>query len=150
MKSIPYGHALNNQQMYVLNERLEECPTWVVGQLYIGGVGLALGYWADEEKTKSRFIEHPATGERLYRTGDLGRYLADGEIEFLGREDNQVKVQGHRIELGEIETLLTQHEAVEAAVVTAVGELRGNKRLAAYIVKNKAFNAGTQRRRQAR
>jgi amino acid adenylation domain-containing protein len=135
-KSIPYGHALKNQQLYVLNERLEECPTWVVGQLYIGGVGLALGYWADEEKTKSRFIEHPATGERLYRTGDLGRYLADGEIEFLGREDNQVKVQGHRIELGEIETLLTQHEAVEAAVVTAVGELRGNKRLVAYIVAN--------------
>jgi amino acid adenylation domain-containing protein len=104
--------------------------------LYIGGVGLALGYWADEEKTKSRFIEHPATGERLYRTGDLGRYLADGEIEFLGREDNQVKVQGHRIELGEIETLLTQHETVEAAVVTAVGELRGNKRLVAYVVTN--------------
>jgi epothilone synthetase B len=138
-KSIPYGHALKNQQLYVLNERLEECPTWVVGQLYIGGVGLALGYWADEEKTKSRFIEHPATGERLYRTGDLGRYLADGEIEFLGREDNQVKVQGHRIELGEIETLLTQHEAVEAAVVTAVGELRGNKRLVAYIVPDKQF-----------
>ena len=87
--------------------------------------------------TAERFMPDPfcsTSGARVYRTGDLVRYLPDGEIEFLGREDNQVKVQGHRIELGEIETLLTQHESIEAAVVTDVGELRGNKRLVAYVV----------------
>ena len=84
------------------------------GELYIGGVGLAQGYWRDAEKTAASFIDHPRTGERLYRTGDLGRYLPDGSIEFLGREDFQVKIQGHRIELGEIEAALEQHPGVRA------------------------------------
>src|SRR5262249_41614560 len=116
-KSIPYGRPLVNQRFHVLNESLEPCPTWVAGQLFIGGVGLARGYWRDEDKTRSRFIEHPRTGERLYQTGDLGRYLPDGNIELLGREDNQVKIRGFRIELGEIESVLLQHPWVHEAVV---------------------------------
>lgn len=133
-KSIPYGKPMLNQRCYVLNKALEACPVWVIGSLYIGGVGLAKGYWQDEEKTNARFIEHPRTGERLYCTGDLGRYLPDGNIEFFGREDFQVKVQGYRIELGEIEAALLQHPAVRDAVATAVGERNDNKRLAAYVV----------------
>ncbi|HVG08218.1 MAG TPA: amino acid adenylation domain-containing protein, partial [Thermoanaerobaculia bacterium] len=118
-KSIPYGRPMVNQRFYVLDERLNPRPDWVPGQLFIGGVGLALGYWRDEEKTRSSFIENPLTGERLYRTGDLGRWLPDGTIEFLGREDFQVKVQGYRIELGEIEAALSQCPGVQTAVVTA-------------------------------
>lgn len=133
-KSIPYGRPMVNQRFHVLNEALEPCPVWVPGQLYIGGVGLAKGYWRDEEKTRASFFDHPRTGERLYRTGDLGCYLPDGNIEFLGREDFQVKIQGFRVELGEIEATLTQYPGVSASVVAAVGELGGNKRLAAYVV----------------
>jgi amino acid adenylation domain-containing protein len=133
-KSIPYGQPMVNQTFHVLNDRFEPCPVWVPGQLYIGGIGLAKGYWRDEAKTNASFIIHPRSGERLYRTGDLGRYLPDGNIEFLGREDFQVKIRGHRIELGEIETALEQHPGVQAAVVAAVGEPRGDKRLIAYVV----------------
>ncbi|TSC25948.1 non-ribosomal peptide synthetase/type I polyketide synthase [Corallococcus sp. Z5C101001] len=132
--SIPYGKAMVNQRMLVLDEALVPCPTWVPGQIFIGGVGVARGYWKDEEKSRASFIRHPLTGERLYRTGDLGRFLPSGDIEFLGREDFQVKVQGFRIELGEIETALLQHPGVRAAVASAVGEKRGNKRLVAYVV----------------
>jgi amino acid adenylation domain-containing protein/thioester reductase-like protein len=132
-KSIPYGRPMVNQRFYVLNERMEQCPVWVTGQLYIGGVGLAKGYWRDEEKTRGSFINHPDTDERLYRTGDMGRYLPDGSIEFLGREDFQVKVHGYRIELGEIEAALAEHESVKAAVVSAIGERQANKRLVAYV-----------------
>ncbi|HSS78499.1 MAG TPA: amino acid adenylation domain-containing protein, partial [Thermoanaerobaculia bacterium] len=136
--SIPYGRPMVNQRFHVLGGDLEPRPLWVPGSLYIGGVGLALGYWRDEEKTSSSFVEHPRTGERLYRTGDLGRYLPGGEIEFLGREDFQVKVQGYRIELGEIESVLEQNPAVRAAVVTAVGAPRTNRRLVAYVVADRA------------
>ncbi len=133
-KSIPYGWPLANQYFHVLNEALEPCPVWVPGHLYIGGIGLAQGYWRDEERTRASFLMHPRTGERLYRTGDLGRYLPNGAIEFLGREDFQVKVQGYRIELGEIETALLQYPGVRDAVVTAVGEAHGEKRLVGYVV----------------
>jgi SagB-type dehydrogenase family enzyme len=141
-KSIPYGKPMCNQRFFVLNERLEPCPVWVAGQLYIGGTGLAKGYWRDEEKTQASFLISPHTGERLYRTGDMGRYLPDGNIEFLGREDFQVKISGHRIELGEIEQTLLQHPAVQAAVVTVITEQEGKKssaiaglkQLVAYVV----------------
>jgi amino acid adenylation domain-containing protein len=132
--SIPYGKAMLNQQMMVLDEGLMPCPTWVPGQIFIGGIGVARGYWKDEVKTRGSFIRHPISGERLYRTGDMGRFLPSGDIEFLGREDFQVKVQGFRIELGEIETALLQQPGVRAAVASAVGEKRGNKRLVAYVV----------------
>ena len=132
--SIPYGRAMVNQTFHVYDESLAERPNWVAGELYIGGIGVALGYWRDEEKTLGSFLTHPRTGERLYRTGDLGRWRDDGVIEFLGREDFQVKVQGHRIELGEIETALLAHSGVQAAVVTAPEEARGKRRLVGYAV----------------
>jgi len=133
-KSIPYGKPMINQQFHVLDERLRPCPIWVPGQLFIGGVGLAKGYWRDQKKTDASFITHPSTGERLYRTGDLGRYWPDGNIEFLGREDFQVKISGFRIELGEIEAVLSQHPGIREALVTAHDDGAGHKRLVAYLV----------------
>lgn len=133
-KSIPYGKPMVNQTFHVLNEAMRPCPVWVPGQLYIGGIGLAKGYWRDEEKTLRSFITNPYTGDPLYRTGDMGRYLPDGNIEFLGREDFQVKIQGYRIELGEVEAALSQHAAVRGCAVTAIGERHGNKRLVGYVI----------------
>ncbi|MGW6928416.1 amino acid adenylation domain-containing protein [Lentzea sp. NPDC054927] len=130
--SIPYGTPLSNQSFEVLDAGLRRKPDWVPGELHIGGRGVALGYWHDPEKTARSFITHPVTGERLYRTGDLGRYLPDGNLEFLGREDFQVKINGFRVELGEIEATLLSHSDVTGAVVVATGS-RNSKRLAAYV-----------------
>ncbi|HEY0993168.1 MAG TPA: amino acid adenylation domain-containing protein [Kofleriaceae bacterium] len=132
-KSIPYGKPMCNQRFHVLNELLEPCPIGVPGQLYIAGTGLARGYWRDEDKTAKSFFVHPRTGERLYRTGDLGRYLPDGNLEFLGREDFQVKVNGFRVELGEIEAALELHPAITQAVAAAAGDVTA-RRLVGYIV----------------
>jgi acyl carrier protein len=124
-----------NQTFHVMDGRLRRRPTWVPGQLLIGGIGLAKGYWRDPEKTAASFITHPQTGERLYRTGDLGRYLPSGDIEFLGREDSQVKIRGYRVELGEVESVLASHPQVRDAVVMARdGAAPGEKRLSAYVV----------------
>jgi len=123
-----------NQSFHVLDERCRPCPDLVCGELYIGGSGLARGYWRNEAETARRFVVHPETGGRLYRTGDLGRYLPDGNIEMLGRDDFQVKVQGHRIELGEVESVLIQHDSVREAVVAARADAQGQKQLVAYVV----------------
>jgi amino acid adenylation domain-containing protein len=146
-RSIPYGKAMRNQTIDVLNSNLDPCPDWVVGPIYIGGTGVALGYWCDEVKTLASFVRHPRSGERLYRTGDLGRRLPDGNIEFLGRNDSQVKVQGHRIELGEIETVLAQHPMVRETVAVARGAQRGENRLAAFVVlaEGQTFDAAALR-----
>ncbi|RCX18351.1 amino acid adenylation domain-containing protein [Anaerobacterium chartisolvens] len=133
-RSIPYGTPMINQKIHILDEALQPRPVWVPGQIYIGGIGLAKGYWRDEEKTNASFIVHPKTGERLYRTGDMGRYLPDGNIEFLGREDFQVKIRGYRIELGEIETALNLHPRIQESVAAVVTEAGGSKELAAYLV----------------
>ena len=140
-KSIPYGRPMVNQRCYVFNHALDPCPVWVPGQLYIAGVGLAKGYWREETKTAASFITHPYTGERLYRTGDLGRFLPDGTIEFLGREDFQVKIGGYRIELGEIESVLLQHSAVDKAIVIVAGEQLCEKRLVAYVVPHREISS---------
>lgn len=142
--SIPYGKPMLNQRFYVLSSDLTPCPDWVAGELYIGGIGVALGYWQDDERTAASFITHPRTGERLYRTGDLGRYLPDGNIEFLGREDFQVKIQGFRVELGDIEAALEAHPQVRNAVVIASGPARGAKRLIAYFVAEGATPAAAE------
>ncbi len=115
-RSIPYGKAMPNQTMWVLNENLEYCPRNVIGEIFIGGMGVALNYWRDEKQTKDRFIFHPNLG-RIYKTGDLGRLLPDGNIEFIGRNDFQVKIRGHRIELGEIEEVLIQFPGVKQGLV---------------------------------
>lgn len=133
-KSIPYGQPIAHTKYYVMNDALEECPTSTAGELCCAGVGVARGYWKDQERTAAKFTTHPRTGERIYRTGDIGRYLPDGNIEFLGRLDHQVKINGQRIELGEIEAALQQHDLVRAAVVVAAGEERDKKRLVAYVV----------------
>jgi yersiniabactin nonribosomal peptide synthetase len=138
-KSIPYGKPLMNQRFYVLNQLMEECPDWVPGQLYIDGIGLSLGYWHDEEKTQKSFIIHPTTGERLYRTGDFGRYLPDGNIEFLGREDLQVKIRGHRIELGEIEENIKHHPGIHDAIVTVMKDEKEGKSLVGCVIPKKDY-----------
>jgi pyochelin synthetase len=133
-KSVPYGKAMLNQSFHVLNQDFAPCPNWVPGQLYIGGIGLAKGYLHDKQKTNASFIMNPANGERLYRTGDLGRFLPDGNIEFLGREDFQVKVQGYRIELGEIEARLQECAGVDLCIVIVREDTPREKRLVGYVV----------------
>ncbi|WP_378730174.1 amino acid adenylation domain-containing protein [Nocardia brasiliensis] len=131
-RSIPYGTPLTNQTVDVLDDFGQPCPDWTTGELYIGGAGVALGYLGDPRRTAERFIEDPETGVRHYRTGDLGRFRDDGVIEFLGREDRQVKVRGHRIELAEIEYCLATHPAVSGAALVAAGD-RQDRRLAAFV-----------------
>jgi len=134
--SIPYGKPLGNQQIHVLNGQLQPCPIWVPGELYVAGDGLALGYLADAARTDAVFLRHPVTGQRLYKSGDLGRFTPSGDIEFLGRNDFQVKVNGYRVELGEVEAALKQCDAFKDVVVVAAQEAgRNNKsRLVAYLV----------------
>ena len=131
--SIPYGRPLANQAFHVLDGAMRPRPEWVTGELYIAGAGLALGYAGDEQETAARFVSHPVTGERLYRTGDLGRYLPDGTIEFLGREDFQVKIRGHRIELAEVEAALASHPLACAAAVVVAGDTPLERSLVAFV-----------------
>jgi amino acid adenylation domain-containing protein/non-ribosomal peptide synthase protein (TIGR01720 family) len=137
----PIGRPIANTQIYILDERMEPVPPMITGEIYIGGAGVARGYWKRPGLTAERFLPDPFgdAGARLYRTGDLGRYRADGQIEFLGRADHQVKFKGYRIELGEIEAVICEHEAVQNAVVE-VQEQAAEKRLVAYV----AEKAGAQ------
>ena len=129
-KSIPYGKPLANQKYYVLDQNMEDCPDWVPGTLYIAGDGIAQGYLNDKEKTKEKFVVLDRTGERLYCTGDMGRYWNDGNIEFLGRLDNQVKINGYRVELGEIETFMNWIHGVK---ISQVVNIKDNKLVGFYV-----------------
>jgi aspartate racemase len=134
--SVPIGRPIANTQVYVLDAHLNPQPIGVPGELYIGGDGLARGYWNRPELTAAKFIASPFggdTGARLYRTGDRVRYLADGTLEFLGRIDHQVKIRGFRVELEEIEAVLVRHPAVREAAVAARDEAPDGKRLVAYV-----------------
>ncbi|ELC3209714.1 amino acid adenylation domain-containing protein [Vibrio parahaemolyticus] len=128
-QSIPYGIGLTNQPMRVMTAGLQECPVGVVGEIVIGGDGLAQGYLGRKDLTEKSFVIHPETEERLYKTGDLGRYDRDGVIEFLGRIDNQVKINGHRVELGEVEAVLEKQPSIAQAVAVV-----NQAMLAAFVV----------------
>jgi amino acid adenylation domain-containing protein len=150
--AVPIGKPIANMEMYVLDERLQPAPVGVTGELYIGGIGVARGYVNQPALTAEKFVPHPFSyraGARLYRTGDLGRYLPDGDLEFLGRRDTQVKIRGFRIELGEIESILRQHKNVrEAVAVAAHVKDSGERQLLAYVVERSgaALSPGELRR----
>ena len=133
----PIGHPIANTQFYILDSSQQLVPVGVPGELHIGGIGLARGYWNRPELTKEKFIPSPFDSKkRLYKTGDLARYLPDGNIEFLGRIDHQVKIRGFRIELGEIEAVIRKYLHVKETVVIAREDIPNEHRLTAYLVPN--------------
>jgi amino acid adenylation domain-containing protein len=135
--TIPIGRPIANTSIYLLDQQQKLVPIGASGELYIGGEGVARGYWNRPELTAERFILSPfgtGAGDRLYKTGDLACYREDGTIEFLGRLDRQVKIRGFRIELGEIENIIGEHPAVREVVVTAAVSAAGHQQLVAYVV----------------
>jgi amino acid adenylation domain-containing protein len=133
----PIGQPIANAQAYLLDAQLQPVPIGVTGDLYLGGVALARGYLDRPALTAERFLPHPWSdqpGARLYKTGDMGRYWPDGNIEYVGRNHQHVKVRGYRIEVGEIEAVLQQHERIQAAAVVVCEDTSGEERLVAYVV----------------
>ncbi|NUR26266.1 MAG: amino acid adenylation domain-containing protein, partial [Catenulispora sp.] len=141
---VPIGAPIDNMRIYVLDERGEQLPVGVPGELHLAGVGLAHGYLRRPELTAEKFVTG-LDGQRLYRTGDLGRWRPDGTVEFLGRIDSQVKIRGLRVELGEIEAALREQPGVRDAAVAVREDVPGDKRLAAYLVGNELPAAATLR-----
>ncbi|MGL5880441.1 MAG: non-ribosomal peptide synthetase, partial [Xenococcaceae cyanobacterium] len=158
-RSVPIGKPLANLNLYILDSQMQLVPIGVPGEICVSGIGVGDGYWQNEEKTNLSFVSNPFLKSEigansnsplqpqtpiLYKTGDLGRWLPDGNIEFLGRIDRQVKIRGFRIELGEIETLLTQNSFVREGVVVVKEDIPNDKRLVAYIVSNLEDRRGTE------
>jgi acyl-coenzyme A synthetase/AMP-(fatty) acid ligase len=141
---LPYGRPLANQRVFILDDRMMPVPVGVVGEIYLGGVGLARGYLGLDDETKERFVQWSygsRRSERLYRTGDAGRYHPDGIIEILGRKDFQVKLNGMRVELGEIESILVSHPGVKRAVVVSQPTPKGDTVLVGYVTAQKSGGA---------
>ncbi|MDI1294239.1 MAG: amino acid adenylation domain-containing protein, partial [Methylobacter sp.] len=144
--NVPIGKPIGNMHVYVVDDALQLLPIGVAGELLVGGAGVSRGYLYQAGLTAEKFIPDPfgAAGGRLYKTGDRARYLADGNIEFLGRLDQQVKIRGYRIELGEIEVCLLRHPSIKAAAVLVREEVPGNKRLTAYLVAESGNTTDTE------
>jgi amino acid adenylation domain-containing protein len=135
--NIPYGMAMPNQKMYILDSNNKHCPVGTVGEIHIGGLGVALNYWRDKDKTEQSFINHPELN-RLYRTGDLGRWHANGYIEFIGRKDKQLKIRGYRVEIGEIEHALMGYDGIkQSVVISSEDSVLGIMHLVGYYVSKK-------------
>ena len=147
-RTVPIGKPLANLNIYIVDEEMKVLPIGVPGEICVSGIGVGDGYWKNEEKTKQAFVDNPFLSQLLspqnhnviYKTGDLGRWLSDGNIEFLGRIDHQVKIRGFRVELGEIKAFLSQHLNVREAVVIVREDNPDDKRLVAYVVPNSEFH----------
>jgi amino acid adenylation domain-containing protein len=143
--SVPIGRPISNTRMYVLDREMCPVPIGVPGDLYIGGIGVARGYWRRAALTAEKFVPDPFSaeeGNRLYHTGDIARYRNDGSIEYMGRTDYQVKIRGFRIELGEIESVLLRQSEIKEAVVVAREERPGDQKLVAYLIPAKGVTSG--------
>ncbi len=144
--NIPIGKPIGNTTAWIVDEYMQLVPIGVIGELLVGGVGVARGYLNNAELTAKKFIDNPFNpGERIYKTGDLARWLPDGNIEFIGRADEQVKIAGYRIEPGEIEAVLQKHPDIDNAIVVAKANNKGVKELVAYIVSKVAFSTADMR-----
>ncbi|KFH62971.1 hypothetical protein MVEG_11009 [Podila verticillata NRRL 6337] len=143
---VPIGRPIANKRLYILDNSRQPVPQGVMGELYIGGFGVARGYLSKPELTAEMFIRDPFVEDpeaRMYKTGDLVRYLPDGNVIYLGRNDHQVKIRGFRVELGEIEACLNEHPSVSEAVVNAVGD-GSSKRLVAYLLRSRDLQLAPQ------
>ncbi len=148
---VPIGSPIANAQLYVLDHLLQPVPRGSVGELYIGGAGVARGYLHRPELTRDKFLDDPFSGRsggRLYKTGDMVRYRKDGTLEFCGRIDDQVKIRGHRIELGEIESTVASYPGIRSCIVLAHDDAPGNKQLVSYIVANESASIEGEQLRQ--
>ncbi|MFS0553781.1 non-ribosomal peptide synthase/polyketide synthase [Brevibacillus sp. 179-C9.3 HS] len=145
-ESVPIGVPADNVQLYLLDSSMQPVPVGSIGEMYIAGDGVAKGYFNRPELTQEKFIDNPfRPGTKMYRTGDLAKWLPDGNMEYLGRTDHQVKIRGHRIEMGEIETRLTQHEWIKEAVVIAEKDSSGQNVLYAYVVSDQELTVSELR-----